>query len=570
MRSIRARITLAVVGATSLSVALAALIVGITGHTMLMDALDERLNASARWFAVIPRWNELPRDGNAATPAATTTTTVAPPGSRDGAPPDRAGGGREGRGGPPGFSSSSRWFLVHDVADGSEVASGGAELPENFSLAYLGVKPGDAPIDADLGDGRTLRVTAFESVSVAPFWRPRGGDGGRDGSAGNGAPTTTSGDSSASGADATVPTAPTATEPRRDDRRPAITWLAIEATEAHAEARRLVWLLASAWLAATAVAFVIARMTSKRVLAPVAQLSHTIAALSPQHLSARVPMEAVPDELSAMIGRLNGLLQRVESAFERERATIANMAHELRTPIAALRAELEFAQFRGDTRPLDKRTMEKSLVLALRMQSLVSGLLTMSRIESGQETLVTSDVDVARVLREAWSAIEERAKERGLVLRSKAPATLLAHTSGEHLAMVAANLLDNALAHGSAGDLDVELEARGSVLHLLIENRCDRKAPPAENLFEPFWRQDPSRTGERHFGLGLALCDRVVRLLGGTIAAKQGDGRFTVIVELPLRREPAPAAAGAGAGAAAASQQIALSASVSPATQPTP
>jgi signal transduction histidine kinase len=215
--------------------------------------------------------------------------------------------------------------------------------------------------------------------------------------------------------------------------------------------------------------------------------------------------------------------------------------------------------------------MEKSLSLALRMQSLVNGLLTLSRIESGQETLTTAEVDVARLLREAWSAVEARAAERGLVLRLQAPDSLLVRTSSEHLAMVLANLLDNTLAHGAAGDLDLVLERRAEALHLLVENRCDRKTPPAENLFEPFWRQDPSRTGERHFGLGLALCDRVVRLLGGTIAARQGDGRFTVILELPLASatappsQQAPRAAGADAERAAGSE---LTSSRTP--QPTP
>ena len=556
MTSIRARITLAVVGATAVSVALAALIVGFTGRKMLFDALDERLTSSARWFAVVPRWPEGARE-TAGSATGSPTAAVAPaadgstPASTTGDRRDRgAGDSRDGRDGrdnrfnPPG---PQRWVLVQDAADGAELFSLGDALPDGLSLAFLGVKPGSSPIDADLHDGRTLRVFAIASESFVPRSRGRGSGGSapeREDAATNGAAPPVSGDR-AEAATATPGTTPDATPattqapPTADTRRPAITWIAIDATETHGEAERLGWLLAAAWLAATSLAFGIARTTSRRVLAPVAHLSQRIAALTPQHLSTRVPMAAVPDELSPMIERLNALLARLESAFERERATIANMAHELRTPISALRAELEFAQFRDDTRPLDRRTMEKSLGLALRMQSLVNGLLTLSRIESGQETLTTAEVDVARLLREAWSAVEAKATERGLVLRLQAPDSLPVRTSSEHLAMVMANLLDNALAHGAAGDLDLVLEQRSESLHLLVENRCDRKTPPAENLFEPFWRQDPSRTGERHFGLGLALCDRVIRLLGGTIAARQGDGRFTVMLELPLRSAPA-------------------------------
>jgi len=539
--SIRARITLAVVGATAVSVALAALIVGFTGRKMLFDALDERLTSSARWFAVVPRWPDGARDATgsanggaaaAVAPAADGSTPAATSGDRR----ERGGGdsreSRDGRDNRFNLPGPQRWVLVQDAADGAELFALGEALPDGLSLAYLGVKPGAAPIDADLHDGRILRVFAIASESFVPW-------GGRGRGSGGSTPDTTQ-DAAAGTPPAAVPA---------NTRRPAITWIAIDATETHGEAERLGWLLAAAWLAATAVAFAIARTTSRRVLAPVALLSQRIAALTPQHLSSRVPMATVPDELAPTIERLNALLERLQSAFERERATIANMAHELRTPISALRAELEFAQFRADTRPLDRRTMEKSLALALRMQSLVNGLLTLSRIESGQETLARAEVDVARLLREAWSAVEAKATERGLVLRLQAPDSLPVVTSSEHLAMVMANLLDNALAHGAAGDLDLVLEPRGNSLHLLVENRCDRKTPPAENLFEPFWRQDPSRTGERHFGLGLALCDRVIRLLGGTIAARQGDGRFTVILELPLGP---PAAADPAAGTLAA------------------
>jgi len=552
MRSIRTRITLAVVGCTALTVAIAAVAVALAGRTLLFDALDERLVGRARWFAVMPRWNDGPiapsfpprvasaNEGNAAKEG---SGGGGAGGNEPAATGERGGDrreGREGRGATGGSAplpftrnapASDFWFLVHDAADRYEVSRYG-ELPDGLSLANLGVKAGDPPVDVDLEDGRTLRVYAFASVTIGRIW-PRPPDPSATPAA---TPTTTTpnaeGDGSAAKPAGDAP-------PRgfgdgsREDRRPAITWLALDATEVHAEARRLVWLLAAAWAGATLLAFAASRAAARAVLKPVAGLSQTIASLSPQDLSERVPMKDVPAELSLMTTRLNNMLQRVESAFERERATIANLAHELRTPLSALRAELEFAQFRSETQPEDQRTIEKSLALALRMQSLVSSLLTMSRIESGQEPLERREIDAARIVRDAWSTVEARAKERGFVLRWSGPDEVKLESSPAHLAMVASNLLDNAVSHGAAGDVEVRLDRRDAGLQFTVSNRCEQQDASRQLSFEPFWRSDPARTGERHFGIGLALCDRVIRLLGGTFGAKQSEGRFRVTVQLP-------------------------------------
>lgn len=569
MRSIRTRITLAVVGCTALTVAIAATVVALAGRKMLFDALDERLLSRARWFSVVPRSPEpvresaeviAAREAAAREPATDGSTersaATAPPSSssnsssngssnseRDGRGGERDGrsdrdgrgdrdgrDGRDSRGfGPIPFTRSDSpstpqfWALVCDADDHAEISRYG-DLPDGLSLATLGVKPGDPPSDVKLEDGRRLRV-----VALANHWVWRGRGRGNDGPP----PAPGAAPSAAPG------------EPPRDERHAATTWLALEATDVHGEARRLVGMLAAAWGAATLLAWLASWGAARAVLKPVAGMSQTIAALSPENLAARVPMEEVPDELSAVGTRLNALLQRVQSAFERERATIANMAHELRTPISALRTELEFAQFRADARPADKRTIESSLALALRMQALVNALLTMSRIESGQEVLARSEVDVARTLRDAWSTVAARAKERGLTWRYRGPESLPFFASADHLHMVAANLLDNAVSHGavsngSGGEVEVTLERHpddasgaGGGITFTIANRCESGAGSPDNLFEPFWRSDPARSDARHFGLGLALCDRVVRLLGGTIAAAQEDRLFRVRVTLP-------------------------------------
>jgi len=512
MTSIRTRITSAVVGCTALVVAVAALIAGTTARTMLVKGLDDRLRGRARAFSVV--WRP-------------------PPGT-----PSDARDGRESREFPREWrdfqpspeqqqafqQATSSWlYQARDAESGDELMRA-SSLPKEASLADFGMKPGDPIRTVRLPDGRPFRLLAIASESVTRMWpwsRDGSRDGARDGNRdGSREPTT-----------GETPPTPTPT-PTPPDRRAAITWLAVDASDLESEGRRLSWILAAVWAGATLLAWGAAFTLARTVLRPVESLSRTIQALSPTNLAARVPMATVPAELSSVVSRLNALLERVEAAFQRERATIGNMAHELRNPISALRATLEFGLFQGLS-PQQRKTLESSLALTVRMQELVNGLLTLTRIEAGQEVLAREQVDVVALLREAWTTVEARAEERGMAAQWRLPDELPLVTSPAHLELVAVNLLENAVAHGAVpGAVEIDLSADAERAELRISNSC-ADARESSDFFQPFWRSDPARTGTRHFGLGLALCDRIVRLLGGTIEARQEERRFTVAVTFP-------------------------------------
>jgi signal transduction histidine kinase len=179
------------------------------------------------------------------------------------------------------------------------------------------------------------------------------------------------------------------------------------------------------------------------------------------------------------------------------------------------------------------------------MQSMINGLLTLTRIEAGQETPALRRVDVVPLLREAWSTVDPFARTREMRVEWRVPAALELETSPTHLSLVFANLLDNAVSHGAAGStVVVELARQGERLRLRFANVFEpltRKGPGAPatgapgSTIEPLWRRDPARSGDDHSGLGLALCDRVVRLLGGELRARQTGSEFEVEIELPGR-----------------------------------
>ena len=541
MTSIRSRIALAVVGCTAGAVAVAAVAVGVTTRAMLFRALDDRLHARVRYPWSVPRL--APGEHEATVP----TTSGSPANGT---------AGSTGTPGTPGSSTSS-WLSswpyaeMHDAADGAELWRA-PSLPQGEALASHDVRPGDPIETVTLADGRPARllVVSIDAAVRPPFrWRgdrsgergsDRSGDRGIERSVERGGAGDAGGERSGRSRERDGDERAATDRQSGPERKRVDLYLAIDAREIYEELRHLVWILVALWTGATALSWVVALWLRKTVLEPVDSLSRTIRKISPTHLAARVPTHEAPLELQPMVARLNDLLARVETTFNRERATIANLAHELRNPLSALRAKLEFGLLQDPD--LQHRALEAGVVVTRRMQSMINGLLTLTRIESGQETPAVRSADVVVLLREAWRTVDPMARSRDMRVEWRVPDSLELTTSPTHLALVLANLLDNAIAHGArGGTVEIEVGARGATVALLIANPYESSvragAATGDDLreaFEPLWRRDPARSGDDHCGLGLALCDRVVRLLGGRIDVRQTETRFEVEIELPV------------------------------------
>jgi signal transduction histidine kinase len=490
VNSVRTRITTAVVGTTALVVAVAALIAVAKARGIVIGNLDDRLKARANWYHHVPR----------------TPMPQTPPFNFFGTGSSTNGGSPP----PPADAQAAAaeyLFEIRDAKTGEEIFRGSG-LPKEQSLAD--VAQVDAPARTVELLGRNYRMLSIARDATVWGFPPRRRD------------STTGGDGHA--------------DHDAREKRAIVVHVALDETETDAETQRLAWTLGAVWLGATALSWVVAMAIGRAVLQPVARVRQKIASLSPNNLSARVPLGEAPTELQDVVARLNELIDRLEKAFHRERSTIANIAHELRNPLSALRATVEFGLYQSLTPP-QRRTLESSLALAIRMQSLVNGLLTLTRIEAGQEQLAREEVDLVRVLHDAWATIESGARARNVTATWRTPEQLALVTSPTHVGLIAANLLDNAVSHGAPdATVEVELVTTERGVELRVANTCTHDAPPQSeesSPFQLFFRSDKARTSERHFGLGLTLCDRVVRLLGGEIEAKQVGRAFRVVVRLP-------------------------------------
>ena len=242
----------------------------------------------------------------------------------------------------------------------------------------------------------------------------------------------------------------------------------------------------------------------RRGLRPLEVLGEQAARIEAETLATRFQAEALPVELQPIAGRLNDLLARLERSFERERRFSADLAHELRTPIAELRSLAECALKWPETR--DSSSDRDTLAIAQQMEQLVTHLLALARSEQGELTVQTVTVALDEMVRDVWRGFAARAEERGLKVGiSLAPAAAAADAA--LLRAVLVNLCENAVDYTPAGgEVLIAVTTRHDRVIVTVANETADLAPTdVDRLFDRFWRKEAARTGGRHFGLGLSL-----------------------------------------------------------------
>ena len=265
-------------------------------------------------------------------------------------------------------------------------------------------------------------------------------------------------------------------------------------------------------------------------LAPVRSLAAAIAELREDDVAVKLEAAATPRELRPVVERLDELLRRLAAAFARERELTAEIAHELRTPIAGLRATIEVAMSRADRPPEKYRAaLADCLAITRQTERLVESLLSLARLDAGAASAEHAPVHLDELVRESLAAITVRAAERNVVIVTALPA-VTAFTDRDKLQLVLHNLLDNAVSYvEDGGTIRIDL-APGTIQ--VSNTGCALAPADVELVFERFWRGDAARSAGMHAGLGLALCKKLVRLLGGSITARVDDGSFVAVVTL--------------------------------------
>ncbi len=306
------------------------------------------------------------------------------------------------------------------------------------------------------------------------------------------------------------------------------------------DATLLTVLLVYSVAAGVAAALVLARSST----AAVRRLDQTATALGRGDLSARVgPLGAGP-ELDTLAETLDGMAGRLQASQEREheiesrrRDLITAVSHDLRTPLASLRAMVEAIDDEVVTDPASLGRYAGEMRRSVnQLVAMVDDLFELTQLDAGAIEAETRHASVEEVVRSAVAAVEMQADEKGLSLVADLHGTdeLLC---SPRLARVLQNLLVNAVRHTPVdGTVRIDAARHPDTLEVAVEDTGEGIGPEdLARVFEPFFRGDEARSGGGA-GLGLALAKRIVEALGGRItAASTPDVGSRFAVELPIR-----------------------------------
>jgi signal transduction histidine kinase len=299
------------------------------------------------------------------------------------------------------------------------------------------------------------------------------------------------------------------------------------------------WALAVSCSLATLLSAALIAGLLHRGMRPVTAIAEQIANVGTAGLNERISTVNIPRELYPIVDRLNKLLERVEAAVIREKALTADMAHELRTPLAGLRTATELALTRDRVPEEYQHTLRQSLDISVQMQDLVENLLTLARLEAGStpaarasqccrlDTLLNSQLDF----------FADRIKQRDVTLDKKDIAPVEVQAPPELMDMVLRNVLDNAASYVNAGGtIRIALREMPHDVMLEVANTGSSVSPQqVSQVFERFWRGDIARSDHgRHSGLGLAIVQNIMRLAGGSAKVESTiGGWFTLHLLFP-------------------------------------
>ena len=289
-------------------------------------------------------------------------------------------------------------------------------------------------------------------------------------------------------------------------------------------------------LIAGAIALIMTFFLSRRILAPVRSLTSAAALLGRGDFHQRVQIKD-KGELGQLADTFNSMAGDLERAEQLKRNMVADIAHELRTPLSNIRGYLEAV--RDGVKKPDTDTIHSLEEEASLLSRLVDDLQELSLAEAGELTLVRQAEDLVGLVSQVVAAVEGYVSAKGLSLTVEIPEKLPPVNIDSHrIGQVLRNLLENAIAHtGAGGTVTVTARQRENCVEVAVSDTGEG-IPPEDlpNIFERFYRVDKSRaraTGGS--GLGLTIAKRLIEAHGSSIEACSEPGKgSTFTFTLPV------------------------------------
>jgi heavy metal sensor kinase len=274
-----------------------------------------------------------------------------------------------------------------------------------------------------------------------------------------------------------------------------------------------------------------------RSLAPIDEVADSLEKVEASRLGDRLPTRQEQDEIGRIVSSANHMLSRLEDSFQRISRFAADVAHELRTPLATLKCRLEISLEREDISEEVRETFNDCLEQANDLTSLINNLLFLARLDAADELENSEIVVVDEILEELAEVFEVASTSRETSFEIECPGKVEVKGNRSLIRQLLANLIDNALTYTpSGGKVRVKVRWQNEECRIAIsDNGVGMAEEDLDRVFDRFYRTEQSRSRETGgTGLGLSICKRIVELHGGTIKIDSQEGVGTnVTVILP-------------------------------------
>lgn len=279
-----------------------------------------------------------------------------------------------------------------------------------------------------------------------------------------------------------------------------------------------------------------------RATQPISKITTTTAHLQPSNLNERLPIRGTGDEIDQLSHTINGMLDRLALYIDRNRDFVANAAHELRSPLAAIRSSVEVALNKSRTPEEYAAILADVMEEIGRLVGLVNRLLILAEGDAGRLAGMDQVTRLDKIVRESVDMFDAVAESRGVTLRIGALDAVAVPGEETHLRQVVRNLIDNAIKYNrNPGEVIVHLRVEPAQKQalLIVEDTGIGIAPDLlPRIFERFYRADKARTRDvdrSGYGLGLSICQSIVNALHGEITVQSALGLGTTFtVRLPI------------------------------------
>lgn len=296
--------------------------------------------------------------------------------------------------------------------------------------------------------------------------------------------------------------------------------------------------LMEAGLVALVISVLLAWLVARSVARPLQRVAAAAGAIAQGDLARRAPVSG-PQEAQDLARAFNRMAARVAATQQTQQDFIANVSHELKTPLTSIQG---FSQAILDGTAADPAAVGQSARIihdeAERMGRMVDQLLSLARFDAGQVQMAREPVELGPLLTQCVEQLAPQAEAAGDALLLSAPEGLFVTGDADWLTQVFVNLLDNGVRHTRDGRVEVTAQRAGDWVEITVTDTGEG-IPPEDlsRIFERFYQADRSRRHKGGVGLGLPIAREVVQLHGGDIAAESVVGlgsRF--FVRLPARQ----------------------------------